>query len=75
MASPIHHVERRDRRGRWFAALAMLLSIAVLSASWLGLFSFMTASAAAGTWNTLDETFIPEVDASALILTGSVRRR
>ncbi|MEX1280164.1 MAG: transglycosylase domain-containing protein, partial [Acidimicrobiia bacterium] len=68
MASPIHHSERRDRRGRWFAAFAMLLSIAVLSASWLGLFSFMTANAAAGTWQTLDEAFIPEVDASELVL-------
>lgn len=68
MASPIHSLEQRDRRGRWFAALAMLLSIAVLSASWLGLFSFMTASAASGTWRTLDETFIPEIDGSELVL-------
>lgn len=68
MASPIHTTERRERRGRWFAALALLLSIAVLSASWLGLFTFMTASAAAGTWQTLDETFIPEVEAGELVL-------
>lgn len=68
MVSSIHLSERRDRRGRWFAALAMLLSIAVLGASWLGLFTFMSASAAAGTWQALDEQFIPEIDASELVL-------
>lgn len=46
----------------------MLLSIAVLGGSWVGLFTFMSASAAAGSWQTLDEAFIPEIDASELIL-------
>ncbi len=64
----IHELERRDKRGRWSAALALLLSIALLSASWMGLFTFMTASAAANTWRALDDKYLPEVDGQSLIL-------
>ena len=64
----IHELERRDKRGRWSAALALLLCVAVLAASWVGLFSFMAASAAAGTWQALDDEYLPEVDGQSLVL-------
>ncbi len=64
----IHELERRDKRGRWSAALALLLSICLLFASWMGLFTFMTASAAANSWQALDDKYLPEVDGQSLIL-------
>ncbi len=61
-------MERRERRGKWFVALATLLSIAVISSTWIGLFSFMGANAAFGTFQDLDEKYIPDVDAQLLEL-------
>ena len=46
MTTNIHQLERRERRGKWFVATAILLSISVLTASWVGLFSFMAATTA-----------------------------
>ncbi|MDH3308828.1 MAG: penicillin-binding protein, partial [Acidimicrobiia bacterium] len=66
MASTIHQLEKQDKRGRWFVALAILLSISVLTASWVGLFTFMTATAAHGSFIDLETKYIPEVDGEAL---------
>lgn len=60
--SPIHQVEARERRGRWFPAMAGLLVIAVLASTWVGLFSFMGTNAAYGTVADIEEEFIPDVD-------------
>jgi penicillin-binding protein 1A len=59
--SPLHQVEARERRGRWFPALAGLLVIAVLASTWVGLFSFMGTNAAYGTVTDVEEEFIPDV--------------
>ncbi len=66
--SPIHELEQRERRGRWFVALATLLSIAIIASTWIGLFSFMGANAAFGTFQELEEKYIPNVDAQLLEL-------
>lgn len=59
--APIHQIEARERRGRWFPALAGLLVIAVLASTWVGLFSFMGANAAYGTIADVEDEFIPDV--------------
>ena len=66
--SPIHELERSERRGRWFVALATLLSISIIASTWIGLFSFMGANAAFGTFQDLEEKYIPNVDAQLLEL-------
>ncbi len=68
MASTIHQLEQQDKRGRWFVATAILLSISVLTASWIGLFTFMSATAAHGSFLAVEEKYIPEVDGEALNL-------
>jgi penicillin-binding protein 1A len=66
--SPIHELEHRERRGRWFVALATLLSIALIASTWIGLFTFMGTNAAFGTFQHLEEKYIPDVDAQLLEL-------
>ncbi|MGH8874122.1 MAG: transglycosylase domain-containing protein, partial [Acidimicrobiia bacterium] len=66
--SPIHELETGDRRGRWFVALATLLSIALLASTWVGLFSFLSVSAAYGTFTDLQREYIPETEGMTLNL-------
>ena len=60
--APIHELERHDVRRRWFVALATLLSIALLSSTWVGLFSFFGANSAYGVFTDLERKYVPEVD-------------
>jgi membrane peptidoglycan carboxypeptidase len=60
--APIHELERNDVRRRWFVALATLLSIALLSSTWIGLFSFFGTNTAYGAFTDLERKYIPEVD-------------
>lgn len=64
----IHQVEARERRGRWFGALATLLSIAVLASTWIGLFGFMGTNAAFGTFEDLRDEWVPDAEAMELSL-------
>ncbi len=64
----IHQVEERERRGRWFGALATLLSIAVLASTWVGLFGFMSANAAFGTFSDIQREWVPDAEAMQLSL-------
>ena len=64
----IHQVEARERRGRWFGALATLLSIAVLASTWVGLFGFMGTNAAFGTFQDLQEEWVPDTESMELSL-------
>jgi penicillin-binding protein 1A len=57
----IHEIESRERRRRWFPALAGLLTVSVLVSTWIGLFSFMGANAAFGTFSDLEDEYIPDV--------------
>jgi len=58
--SLIHEAEARERRGRWFPALAGLVVIALLSSTWIGLFTFMGSTAAYGTFSDLEAQWIPD---------------
>lgn len=64
----IHQVEARERRGRWFGALATLLSIAVLASTWVGLFGFMSANAAFGTFEDVRDDWVPNEEDMVLSL-------
>ncbi len=66
MASPIHELERREIRSRWFIALASLLSIVLLSSTWLALFSFFSSSSAYGIFQSLEAKYVPDVQAMSL---------
>ncbi len=66
--SPIHEIEARERRGRWFPGLAGLLIIGLIASTWVGLFSFMTANAAMGTLSDLEADWVPNVEAMSLDL-------
>jgi len=61
--SLIHEIERRERGGRWFPAFAGLLVISLLASTWIGLFAFMGANSAYGTFSELEEKFIPDMSA------------
>ncbi|MGQ0848922.1 MAG: transglycosylase domain-containing protein [Actinomycetota bacterium] len=66
--SLIHQMEARERRGRWFPALAGLLSIALLGSTWIGLFTFLGANS---TYETLDKVraeYVPAVESLTLSL-------
>jgi penicillin-binding protein 1A len=64
--SLIHEVERRERSGRWFPAFAGLLVISLLASTWIGLFSFMGANAAYGTFSDLEDRWIPDTETMQL---------
>ena len=64
----IHQIEARERRGRWFGALATLLSMALLLSGWVGLFAFLGANSAYGTFEELQEEWVPDTRAMELTL-------
>lgn len=64
----IHQVEERERRGRWFGALATLASIALLASTWVGLFGFMGANAAFGTFENVRDDWVPDAESMELSL-------
>jgi penicillin-binding protein 1A len=66
MAAPIHELERREIRSRWFIALASLLSIALLASTWLALFSFFGSSTAFGVFQGLEAKYVPDVQSMQL---------
>jgi penicillin-binding protein 1A len=64
----IHQVEARERRGRWFGALATLLSMSLLLSGWVGLFAFLGANAAYGTFEEIQKEWVPDTAALQLNL-------
>ncbi|MFQ5523136.1 MAG: transglycosylase domain-containing protein, partial [Acidimicrobiia bacterium] len=64
----IHQVEARERRGRWFGALATLLSISLLLSGWVGLFAFLGADTAFGTFEEVTEEWVPDTRSLELTL-------
>ncbi|MEX0864015.1 MAG: transglycosylase domain-containing protein [Acidimicrobiia bacterium] len=64
----IHQIEARERRGRWFGALATLLSMSLLLSGWVGLFAFLGANSAFGTFQELQEEWVPETASLPLTL-------
>ena len=64
----IHQIEARERRGRWFGALATLLSMSLLLSGWVGLFAFLGANSAFGTFQEIQEEWVPETASMPLTL-------
>lgn len=64
----IHQIEARERRGRWFGALATLLSMSLLFSGWVGLFAFLGANSAYGTFEELQEEWVPDTRSMELTL-------
>ncbi|HUG32444.1 MAG TPA: transglycosylase domain-containing protein [Acidimicrobiia bacterium] len=64
----IHQIEARERRGRWFGALATLLSISLLLSGWVGLFAFLGANSAYGTFEDVTAEWVPETRSMELNL-------
>ncbi|HEX5694939.1 MAG TPA: transglycosylase domain-containing protein, partial [Acidimicrobiia bacterium] len=64
----IHQIEARERRGRWFGALATLLSISLLLSGWVGLFAFLWANSAYGTFEGVKNEWVPDTKAMELTL-------
>jgi membrane peptidoglycan carboxypeptidase len=66
MEPSIHLIERQERRGRRLPALAMLGVVAILGATWAGLFNFLGANAAFGTVTDLEDTYLCDAESMAL---------
>lgn len=66
--SAIHELEATERRGRWFVALASLLSIALLLSTWMGFFSFLSTNAAYASFERLENRYLPDVEGQVLRL-------
>ena len=64
----IHQIEARERRGRWFGALATLLSISLLLSGWVGLFAFLGANSAYGTFEEVKADWVPDTKSMELTL-------
>ena len=64
----IHQIEARERRGRWFGALAVLLSMSLLLSGWVGLFAFLGANSAYGTFEELQTEWVPDTSSMELTL-------
>ncbi|MEE9298093.1 MAG: transglycosylase domain-containing protein [Acidimicrobiia bacterium] len=68
MEFSIHEAERIERRGRRLMSGAILAAIALISATWLGLFAFLGANTAHGTLQDLRDYWLPDVEAMTLEL-------
>ena len=66
--SPLHELEARDRKHRRLVAVAALLIVSLLTSTWLGLLSFLTANAAWGSLDRLQSQYIPDVASMSLTL-------
>ncbi|MET0566957.1 MAG: transglycosylase domain-containing protein [Acidimicrobiia bacterium] len=64
----IHQIEARERRGRWFGALATLISISLLLSGWVGLFAFLGANSAYGTFEGVKNDWVPDTQSMELTL-------
>ncbi len=62
MDSNIHLAQRRERRGKRTASLAVLTIIVLLGAALFGLFAFLETNAAFGTAQDLENTYICDPD-------------
>ena len=64
----IHQIEARERRGRWFGALATLLSMSLLLSGWVGLFAFLGTNSAYGTFEGIKDDWVPDTRSMELTL-------
>jgi len=68
MEPNIHEIHRRDRRGRRLPAFAALGVVAIVGATWVGLFGFLGANAAYGTVHELQDRYVCSTDEMDLSL-------
>ncbi|HUG75411.1 MAG TPA: transglycosylase domain-containing protein [Acidimicrobiia bacterium] len=73
MDKPIREAERLEREGKGLVASAILTGMAVIAATWMGLFVFLGANAAHGTLLDLRAQWIPDVRSMALDLPDLTR--
>jgi len=64
----IHDAERLERKGRRFAAGAVLGAITIIASAWVGLLGFLTATSAWGTVEDVRDEWIPDVASLSLDL-------
>lgn len=62
MDPTFHRTERHDRRGRRLPALVLLLVVALVASSWVGLFGFLGVDAAFGTVEDVADRYLCDVE-------------
>ena len=64
----IHDIERTEIRRRWSLALVLAVAIALVLATWIGLFGFLAANASYGTFERFVDRWLPETETEATLL-------
>ena len=64
----IHDIERSEIRRRWSLALVLAVAIALVLATWIGLFGFLAANASYGTFERFVDRWLPETETEATLL-------
>lgn len=61
MDNSIHLAERQERIRRGFPAFLILLILGILTATWVGLFSFMGTNKASNVFEAFEERNVPAI--------------
>ena len=69
MTSPsIHEIERGELKRRWSLALVLSVAIAMIVATWIGLFGFLGVNAAYATFDRLLDRWLPQIETEPTLL-------
>ncbi|MCY3580330.1 MAG: transglycosylase domain-containing protein [bacterium] len=63
----IHDIERGELKRRWSLALVLSMAIALIIATWVGLFGFLGANAAYAVFDRLVERWLPQIETDATL--------
>ena len=64
----IHDIERSEITRRWSLALVLTIAIALVLATWIGLFGFLGANASYAMFDRFVERWLPETETEATLL-------
>ena len=64
----IHQVERGELKRRWSLALVLSVAIAMIVATWIGLFGFLGVNAAYATFDRLLDRWLPQIETEPTLL-------
>ena len=64
----IHDIERGELKRRWSLALVLSVAIAMIVATWIGLFGFLGVNAAYATFDRLLDRWLPQVEIEPTVL-------
>ena len=64
----IHDIERGEMKRRWSLALVLSVAIAMIIATWIGLFGFLGVNAAYATFDRLIDRWLPQVETAPTLL-------